>query len=256
MKRSDKTSLGGAAEVFPTTHWSVILHADSLEKPALQEVIDQLIRDYWKPVYIYLRQKGYANERAKDLTQGFFHEVFLGRDLINRAHPEKGRFRTFVLTALDRFVIDVHRQEKAAKRSGTGKRLDFETLPMPDIPAEQSTVPPDHAFNYAWATSLLDQVMVRVRGDCMRDGKAKHWQVFEARVLSPILQDKEAPTMPELCKRFGIASEIQGSNMMVTIKRRFRAAVQGILRQQVEDDADVEVEIQDLIDILSQPCAI
>ena len=256
MKQRGKTSTGGSQEAFPATHWSVILQAESLEKPERRQVADQLIQDYWKPVYCYLRRKGYPNETAKDLTQGFFHEIFLGRELTERAHPEKGRFRTFLLTALDRYVIDVYRKEKAVKRSAGRSRIDFDMRALSLIPEDQSVAPPDQVFHYAWATALLDQVLSQVRQKCSDLGKEIHWQVFEARVLTPIMTGETAPSMTEICTQFDIPTESQGSNMIVTVKRRMRRAVRDALGQQVECDADIEAEIQDLIEILADPGAI
>jgi RNA polymerase sigma-70 factor (ECF subfamily) len=81
-KQSDRTSMGGAETRFQRTCWTDILNAKTLDEPRRREVTNDLIKKYWKPVYCYLRRKGCSNEAAKDLTQGFFHEIVLGRDLI------------------------------------------------------------------------------------------------------------------------------------------------------------------------------
>ena len=87
------TSIGGVGEAFLTTHWSLIEKAQSSEEGS-RELIGLLLKKYWKPVYCYLRRKGYDNEQAKDLTQGFFHEVVLGRGLIKKADQSKAVNRT------------------------------------------------------------------------------------------------------------------------------------------------------------------
>ena len=96
MGLHDQTDMGGTAETFLTTHWSLIESVQEHQDPDCA-LIGLLLKRYWKPVYCYVRRRGHANEEAKDLTQGFFHEVVLNRQLIQRADPSKGRFRTFLV---------------------------------------------------------------------------------------------------------------------------------------------------------------
>ncbi len=95
MSSHDQTSMGGVGDVFLTTHWSLIknIQSDDDKDGAL---IGVLLERYWKPIYCYLRRKGYYNEEAKDLTQDFFHEIVLNRKLVQKADPSKGRFRFFL----------------------------------------------------------------------------------------------------------------------------------------------------------------
>ncbi len=113
MGKYDRTELGGQGGAFETTHWTEILSARTLDENRRKATMDKLLGRYWKPVYCYLRRKGRDNETAKDLTQGFFQEVVLGRDLVQKAESQKGRFRTFLLTALDHYVTSVDRAETA-----------------------------------------------------------------------------------------------------------------------------------------------
>ena len=111
----DQTDMGGAGEVFLTTHWSLIENIKSKEDKD-KALMSLLLKRYWKPVYCYLRHKGYGNEQAKDLTQGFFHEMVLGKNLVRQADEARGRFRTFLLTALNHYVTSVYRAKAAGKR--------------------------------------------------------------------------------------------------------------------------------------------
>ena len=115
MVYRDRTDMGGAGETFLTTHWSLIEDVKEHEDKD-RALIGLLLERYWKPVYCYLRRKGYGNEQAKDLTQGFFHEVVLSRSLIERADQSKGCFRSFLLHALNQHLIDEQRKETAQKR--------------------------------------------------------------------------------------------------------------------------------------------
>jgi RNA polymerase sigma-70 factor (ECF subfamily) len=248
----DRTAMGGPIEVFQTTCWSDIHDAGSRDKALRTAIIDKLLRQYWKPVYCYLRRKGYSNESAKDLTQGFFHEVVLGRELIQKADETKGRFRTFLLAALDRYVANVYRKETASKRSPTDIIVKLQDSELPDLPKNQSQAKPEQVFHYAWASQLLDQVLTRLKDECYRTGKEIHWEIFNARVLAPIFDIGQTPSIAELCAKYGIDSETQASNMIITVKRRFRATLQRCLRQFVQSDSEVQTEFNELMKILSK----
>ncbi len=255
MKYRDRTTMGGADEGFHTTCWTRIQNIKSLDQAERNLVMDDLIRRYWKPVYCYLRRKGYPNEAAKDLTQGFFIEVVLGRDLVVQADQHKGRFRTYLLTALDRYVIDIHRKQSAHKRSPAQSGMALDMAELPDLPAHTGRAGPDHVFHYAWAATLLDEVLQNVEQACCTTDKAKHWQVFKARVLDPIIHNTEPPSLERVCERFHIEGEARASNMIVTVKRKFRTVLEACLSQYVDSDRDVEQELGELMEILSRPCA-
>ena len=103
MTHADPTRMGGARQAFLTTQWSLI---DDIQEGRDRDsaLIGFLLKQYWKPVYCYLRHTGHHNEQAKDLTQGFFHEVVLNRDLVGRADSSRGRFRAFLLHALKQYA--------------------------------------------------------------------------------------------------------------------------------------------------------
>ena len=108
-----KTDIGGARESFQTTQWSAIYAAVTTDDNRRNLLIGVMLQRYWKPVYCYLRRKGFDNEGAKDLTQGFFSDILLNGTLLGRAKRSKGRFRTFLLTALDCYLSDEIRKHKA-----------------------------------------------------------------------------------------------------------------------------------------------
>jgi len=247
----DNTSMGGSDQAFHTTHWTEILSARTANEEHRRQALDTIFSRYWKPIYCYIRHRGWDNEDAKDLTQGFLEEVFLGRDLVQRADPAKGKFRTFLLTALQRYIASAVRKEKAKKRSpGNGLvSLDGTDVPNPMEPWPGTT--PEQAFDRAWASALLDKVLDDLEGRCAADGKETHWAVFSARVLQPIMEGIEPPSLSELCSVHDIPNEEQASNMIVTVKRRFRACLEQHVRQDVNSDAAVGEEIGDLVAVLS-----
>ena len=248
----DKTSMGGKGSRFETTHWSQIRHARTDDNTRRMTVVGNLMKGYWRPVYSYLIRKGYGNEEAKDLTQGFFHEVVLGRGLIQRADEAKGRFRTLLLTALDRYVAEVHRRETRKKRRPEGGVVQVESDELVNLVAAQTETKPEEAFYRTWATDLLDQVLVEVKEEYCSTKRASHWAVFDARILAPILGDSAPPPLAKVCKEYGIADEATASNMIITVKRRFRAVLRRHLRRFVQSDSQVEEEFMDIRKILSK----
>jgi DNA-directed RNA polymerase specialized sigma24 family protein len=254
-KYRDKTTMGGLRETFQTTCWIGIRDAKTSDNARREVILDNLLRTYWKPAYCYLRRKGYDNDAAKDLTQGFFHEIVLGRELIQQADESKGRFRTFLLTALDHYVSNIYRKETAKKRSPKGQLRRFGEFDGADGPEIPTQVSPEEAFNYTWASNLLDDVLAKVKDECYETGKEAHWEVFNAKVLTSIFGAGQTCSLTEICKKYDIDSESKASNMIVTVKRRFKAILKRCLRQFVQSDSEVEDEFNHLLKILSDSSA-
>lgn len=252
MNGHDHTSMGGSREAFHTTEWSAIELIRDGSKPSSAALINDLLRKYWKPVYCYLRRKGYNNEQAKDLTQGFFQEVVLGRSLIEHAEKSKGRFRTFLLTALQQYVAGVHRKQSTQKWSPKGNLIRLDELEPGEKIEAPAQFSPEESFHYAWAAQLLDCILAEVQDKCRADGKMLHWQVFHDRVLGPIMDNTTLPSLDEICQRYDIDSSSKASNMIVTVKRRFQAGLKRYIRRSVIQDSDVDSEFQELMQIFSR----
>ncbi len=253
VPRNDRTEIGGRDGVFHTTQWDEIRRARTLDESRRRPAVGELLARYWKPVYCYLRSKGFNNEAAKDLTQGFFHEVVLGRGLIQRAESNRGRFRTLLLTALDRYITSWRRADAAQKRRPAEGIVPLEGAEGARLPEPAHSARPDEVFHHAWAAALLDDVLSELERECAATGKRKHWEVFRARVLTPIMENVEPVPLTVLCERHGIDSEMTASNMIVTVKRRFQAILRSRIRRFVNSDDEVDEEIRDLIAALSSP---
>ncbi len=250
MKHDDMTDMGGVGEAFLTTHWSIIENVGSSGEDRNQALIGLLLSKYWKPVYCYFRRKGYDNEQAKDLTQGFFHEVVLGRGLIQKADQSKGRFRSFLLIALNRYLITAKTGQAAQKRIPENKLVSLDVYDLPELRQAASELTPEDSFNYAWVSSLLEQVLQDVESKCHEDGKTVHWHIFHDRVLEPIMDKTESPSMKEICRRYGIESEAKASNMVVTVKRRFQTILRNHLRGLVISEDHVDEELAEIMRFL------
>ena len=248
MKRRDQTSMGGEGDTFLTTHWSLIEDVQSGPGQDKDRALIGLLLDrYWKPVYCYLRQKGYDNEQAKDLTQSFFHEIVLYRDLIQKADPSKGRFRSFLLHALNQYLIDEKRKQAARKRIPKEKLVPLDVIGAPILPQTITKSDPEDCFNYAWKSALLDQTLSEVQDKCFEDGMQTHWHVFQDRVVEPLLKNLEAPSLKEICTKYGIKDQSRASNMIITTKRRFQAALKRNVRATVLSESEIDEDLKQIL---------
>ena len=246
MGRYDYTDMGGPGDAFLTTHWSLIEQAGSLEKDPDRALIGLLLEQYWRPVYCYIRSKGHGNEQAKDLTQGFFHEIVLGRHLLKKADCTRGRFRSLLLTALNNYLINVHNAETTRKRIPPEKLVSLDQIGGVDLAETPDLKDAEVSFNYAWVSSLLERVLEETEARCHEQGKSAHWHVFHDRALQPILENGPAPGLSEVCTRHGIADAAKASNMIITVKRRFQEVLRKHLRQTVASDAEMREEMHEL----------
>ncbi len=150
---------------FDTTRWSIVLRARG-EPAEARAALEQLCRTYRPPVLAFVRRRGYAADAAEDLTQAFFAR-FLERAWHSSADPERGRFRSFLLTALKRFLIDSDAEGAALKRGGG---IRFELLDDDDC-AGATGETPDAAFEREWAHAVLRAALARLRSEAEQAGK-------------------------------------------------------------------------------------
>jgi DNA-directed RNA polymerase specialized sigma24 family protein len=156
-------------EAFHTTRWSVVLRAAQGDG---ENALAQLCRDYWYPLYAFVRRRGFSEHDAQDFTQGFFAHVLDGT-LLNRASEEKGRFRSYVLRALQHFIANEQRRIGTQKRGGG---VIF--IPIDPVEGEQrfasepvEMMTPEIQFERNWAFSLLECVLGRLRQEYLRAGR-------------------------------------------------------------------------------------
>jgi DNA-directed RNA polymerase specialized sigma24 family protein len=251
MNQWEKTRRRAGDTRFPSTHWSAILKARTQDENRRRLATESLIAAYWKPVYCYLRRRGYGNEEAEDLTQDFFCAFFLRAKLLQAADRKIGRFRQLLLTALKRFAQNTERDRKRQKRAPAGGILSFSSAPVERVDLPEAAAAPDEAFYYAWITDLLDQVLTEIKEQYCSSGMTRHWDIFHLKVLAPILEDVENLSMRSICQRCGVATEGQAANMLITVKRRFVSVLRRRLRDLVRSDAEAEAEFQEILRFLS-----
>jgi RNA polymerase sigma-70 factor (ECF subfamily) len=189
-------------------------------------------------LYVYIRRRGYPADQAQDLTQEFFVRVLEGRYL-DRADPEKGRFRAFILTSLKFFVADEEDRCRAHKRGG-GAVVPFEFASGEERyqrePAHDET--PERIFERRWALSVLDRVVERLREEFVQHGRPEHFE----RLKVFLLGQSDAPYA-------ALAREMNTSEGALKVaihrlRKRYRELFRQEIADTVADPADVESELR------------
>jgi RNA polymerase sigma factor (sigma-70 family) len=176
------------ARAFHTTHWSLVTAARGTGEAKRMAAMERLCRTYWQPLYWFARRKGHGAEEARDLTQGFFAK-FIGKDYIRSVDADRGRFRSWLLSAMQHFLLDEYRASQRQKRGGGCEVVPLdEALPPEGEILASDWRTPEVVYEQQWVQALLATVLARLRTECAEAGRAGH---FDA--LKPFLTGGQAP---------------------------------------------------------------
>ncbi|PYJ85651.1 MAG: RNA polymerase subunit sigma-24 [Verrucomicrobia bacterium] len=243
MKPASQPEPSGTSGQFTTTHWSVVVAAGRRDSPDAAAALENLCRTYWYPLYVYVRRRGYEAPDAEDLTQELFARL-LEKDFPAGITPDGGRFRSYLLTALNHFLVNEWKSRQAGKRGGGKRLLSWDELGAEDRyrlePSEQMT--PEKLFERRWASALLDQVRQRLQTEYAAQGKT---QLYER--LRPCLTGAEH-LLPyaELAALLGLSES--GVKMAVQrLRRRYGEMLRLEIAQTVSGPEEIEEELRGLI---------
>jgi DNA-directed RNA polymerase specialized sigma24 family protein len=236
------------ADAFVTTHWSIVLAAGSASTPGARHAWEELARVYWRPLYCHIRRRGRSHSDAEDLVQAFF-ERLLEKPVVQQAQRDRGRFRTFLLAALDNFLANEHDRAIALKRGGgvafqplhvTEPEIDFSPEPAsPEKPLER-------LFDRDWAHTVLDKALTQLAAEFAEGGKSESWEK-----LRPFLFRAPEPGEYETATReLGISPALM-RKAVSRLRARFRTLARAAVARTVATVSDVEAEFQHLIDVIA-----
>jgi RNA polymerase sigma-70 factor (ECF subfamily) len=234
-------------DIFATTHWTVVLAAGRRSTPQADHALEELCRTYWYPLYAYARRRGHGPEDAQDLTQEFFARL-LAKHWIESADREKGRFRTFLLTAMSRFLGNEWHRAGAQKRGGYAAHLPLDAGTAESRYEADSaiTLTPDRLYDRQWAMTLLDRALTRLRTEQERAGKAR-----EFAVLSPFLTaERGGIPYDQAAAQLGV-NHAAARQAVHRVRKRFREVFREEITQTVAAPEEVEEEIRHLLAALS-----
>jgi RNA polymerase sigma-70 factor (ECF subfamily) len=207
-----------------------------------------LCRTYWFPLYAHVRRRGFSAHDAEDLTQEFFARLLV-RQSIAQADPARGRFRAFILTALNHFLSDEWDCARAEKRGGTRELLSLDMADAEDrfTQVADPGVSPDQMFDREWALAVLRSVLAQLENEYAAAGKA---DVFG--VLKPTLTGaRDSQPYAEIAAQLG-RNENAVKVAVHRLRQRYRALLQAEIADTVASDDDAKAEMRVLLQALAR----
>jgi DNA-directed RNA polymerase specialized sigma24 family protein len=244
------------SDPFASTHWSVILAAgrNQASPEVAQAALAELCQTYWAPLYSFVRSRGHAIHDAQDLTQSFFAHL-IEHKIYARADRQKGKFRSFLLASLKNFLGHAYDREQTLKRGGS---LDF--LPFDDMRAEAAeslfqnrasftdALGEDLVFERRWADALVAAGLERLSAVYRGEGKEN---LFEELKIYLTGSSDPLPAYEELAARLGLVASTLRSHV-TRLRARYRDALRTEVRRTVENDAQVDDELHELLRVLTR----
>ena len=229
-------------EWFLTTHWSVVVKASAPDSKTAKAALESLCNAYWYPLYAFVRRLGHSPHDAEDLIQGFFAQC-IEKDYLRAADQDKGRFRSFLLLALKRFLANEWDRARTRKRGGDRQiiSLDAEERYAAE-PAESLT--PDKLFERRWAMTLLENVLTKLKTEQAAAGRLA---IFTE--LQPVLTSRGTP-YADLAKRLDL-TESAVKVAVHRLRQRYRELLEQEIANTVSSPAEIEEERRYLLRILS-----
>lgn len=225
-----------AGACFVTTHWSVVLGAGQNDTTRAQDALGRLCHTYWYPLYAYVRQRGHSPQDSQDLTQAFFARL-LSKKTLREIKREGGKFRSFLLTAMNHFLVDEWRKVKAEKR-GAGQIISLDSREAETRYGREPVdrITPEKLFEQNWALALLDTVYARLEQEYKAEGREKIFDVLRFCLLG----ERSQVPYAQLAQQLGMAE-----NTVKTLVHRLRGRYREMLREEVGHGVVTEAEVEE-----------
>jgi len=230
--------------LFPATMWSAIRAAGS-ETEAI-EGLERLARAYWRPLYVFARQRGAVHEAAADQVQGFF-EHLISHETMADVRRGEVRFRSFLLRCFTNWLSNQHRDLTRQKRGGGVAPLAITDVDPEEAPSLTDGRSPDTAYDRRWARALVDQVMRHLDAE---NAEREHGDFLHEVRQRVFASDGAAPDWEALAQRHGM-SHGAVRKAATDMRRRFGVLLREEVRQVVSNDAEVDDELRYLVSLLS-----
>jgi RNA polymerase sigma factor (sigma-70 family) len=249
-----ETPINGFGQArFMTTRWSIVSScSDSAnDEDKAQVALAELCKIYWRPVFAFICRQGHSVPDAQDLTQEFFAKVLKGR-LLQSADRNRGRFRSLLLTALQRFLHDQLDKHHARKRGGDLSFVSWDDW-MTEAPShlsirenESDNWSPERVFDVRWAATVVERALRRLGDECEKHGRRRVFDVLSSS-LSADRQDVSYATFARL---LGI-QETAVKNLVHRLRERYRALLREEVAETVRGESEIDDELRYLCAALS-----
>jgi RNA polymerase sigma-70 factor (ECF subfamily) len=245
MSFSEDNQTDGIArgQGFATTHWSVVLCAGDSQTPQSERALEKLCSSYWYPLYAFVRNRGHGPEEARDLTQEFFARL-LEKKWLKAADPQRGRFRTFLLSALKHFLANEWDRAQSLKRGGGREYIALDALEAEErfTLEPKDTATPEALYDRRWAMTLLARAQDRLRDEMTAAGQAERFAALEPALAGERIDEG----YEALAARFGVA-ETGVKAMVLRLRRRFRVLLREEISETLDRGQDPEAEMRELL---------
>lgn len=250
MSRSSPGS--DSAPAFParfvTTRWSVVMAAQDKSRPGSEDALEMLCQAYWPPLYAFVRQLGNSPHDAQDLTQEFFSRL-LQKDWLLAIERERGRFRTFLIMAMKRFLANEWDKSQTVRRGGRQVFVPLDAgLAEERYLADTSpAVSAEFLYERHWALTLLEQAMARLRAEYERDGRGGDFDHLKSYLTA------ERGAIPYAEIALALQSSEGAARVAVhRLRKRFRETFRATVADTLSGEQDVEPELRHVVDLLSR----
>lgn len=235
-----------SGHIFATTRWTVVLAAGNRSTPQADVALEELCRTYWYPLYAYVRRHGQSREDAQDLTQAFFASL-LEKNYLERIRSDGGKFRSFLLVAMKRFLANAWDHANCQKRGGgvVPLSLDWQEADTRYQINPADNLTPDKLFDRAWAVTVLERVITRLRDENIAEGKAELYE----QLKQFLMVGKSEISYVEAAKALAMS---EGSLRVAVhrLRRRYRELLRDEIAQTLSDPAQADEEMQVLFSAL------
>jgi len=244
--KSNARSLNEAAR-FRTTRWSLVAAARGGEMAEARDALAALCRDYWYPLYAFVRRRGHDVVTAEDLVQGFFARLLERGDLL-AADPRKGRLRSFLLAACSHYLANETDRARAAKRGGGRVAVPIDRIDGEGRYAREPShgLTPERLFERQWALTLLGRTLGRLEVEMRSAGKGHHFEALRPALLGDGGRAPYAAVATEL----GLTEEAARA-AAARLRRRYRELLREEVAGTLDDPAEVDDEIRSLFAALA-----
>lgn len=248
VEPSDSSPGPAPSARFCTTHWSLVAAAVHSHDPDSAAALESLCQTYWYPLYAFVRRQGRTAHDAQDLTQEFFAKL-LEKNYLNAASAAKGRFRTFLLVALKRFLAKEWERSRALKRGGTRIHLplDAEWAESRYQAEPADTLEPERIFERRWAATLLEQALQRLREEYEQGARGKEFEQLKEYLAA------ERGSIPYDALAGALGSSPGAARVQLhRLRKRFRELFRDQIAQTVSSTDELDEEVRYVLAVLSE----
>ena len=233
---------------FSTTSWTLIRIAAGNPTPDSREALAGLCQKYWHPVYAFIRRRGYARDESEDLTQGFF-TLLIERNYLLDADSKRGRFRSFLLGAVQHFLANEWDRANAVKRGGNQIAVSIDDMAEAEaghaLPAMQQATP-ESLYERRWALSLLENVALKLRKEFEDAGKAGEFDKLSVFLNKDSRPSRYDALAQEMCMSAGALRM-----SVYRMRQRYRRLLRAEIAESVSEPGEIDEELRFLSSILS-----